>query len=99
MFTIPAEQIPNRIREIAERAGLEGDFKGHGGRVGMVDRMDDENAPTDVTMRADRWTTPPRMVVEYGARKNSAAMLKFQPETEVEMWKPAETDEDGKTEN
>ena len=46
-----------RIACAALQAGLQGNFTGHSGRVGLAVRRAQNAAPTDATMRQGRWAS------------------------------------------
>ena len=71
-----AAQLSRRIAAAAAHAGLEGDYSGHSGRVGMAVRMATHGAPTAAVMRQGRWRSP-AMVARYTKAVEAGAAGKW----------------------
>ena len=71
-----AVQLSRRIAAAAAHAGLEGDYSGHSGRVGMAVRMATHGAPTADVMRQGRWRSP-AMVARYTRAVEAGAAGKW----------------------
>ena len=71
-----AAQLSRRIAAAAAHAGLEGDYSGHSGRVGMAVRMATHGAPTAAAMRQGRWRSP-AMVARYTKAVEAGAAGKW----------------------
>ena len=57
IFGIGGRQIANRIKRAAKMAGLEGDYKGHSPRVGMLHDLAVDNAEMPSLMQAGGWSS------------------------------------------
>lgn len=76
VFGLSASQISRRIAAAAKQAGLDGNFSGHSGRVGMAQRMSEAGAPMQVTMNQGRWTSP-AMVARYTQSTEAGAAARY----------------------
>lgn len=74
VFGLSGAQISRRIARAARQAGLQGDFTGHSGRVGLAVRMAQNAAPTDATMRQGRWASA-SMVTRYTRQVSAGEAL------------------------
>ena len=74
IFGLSGAQISRRIARAALQAGLQGDFTGHSGRVGLAVRMAQNAAPTDATMRQGRWASA-SMVTRYTRQVSAGEAL------------------------
>ena len=69
-------QIARRIAAAAAAAGLDGDYRGHSGRVGMAQRMTRNGAPVAAVMRQGRWQSV-RMVASYTRNEAAGEALRY----------------------
>lgn len=76
VFGLSGAQISRRIARAALQAGLQGDFTGHSGRVGLAVRMAQNAAPTDATMRQGRWASA-GMVTRYTRQVSAGEALRW----------------------
>ena len=76
VFGISDGQIARRIAAAAAAAGLDGDYGGHSGRVGMAQRMTRNGAPVAAVMRQGRWQTV-RMVAAYTRGEAAGEALRY----------------------
>ena len=76
VFGISDGQIARRIAAAAAAAGLDGDYRGHSGRVGMAQRMTRNGAPVAAVMRQGRWQSRAdgRLVHPERGRRRGAAL-------------------------
>ena len=71
-----AAQLSRRIAAAVAHAGLQGEYSGHSGRVGMAVRMATHGAPTADVMRQGRWRSP-AMVARYTKAVEAGAAGKW----------------------
>ena len=76
VFGVTDGQIARRIAAAAAAAGLDGDYRGHSGRVGMAQRMTRNGAPVAAVMRQGRWQTV-RMVAAYTRNEAAGEALRY----------------------
>ena len=76
MFPLSPGQISRRIDVAAAVAGLEGNFSGHSGRVGLAVRMTGAGAPVQAVATQGRWTDP-RTVARYTKRIEAGHALPY----------------------
>ncbi len=76
VFGITDGQIARRIAAAAAAAGLDGDYRGHSGRVGMAQRMTRNGAPVAAVMRQGRWQSV-RMVAAYTRNEAASEALRY----------------------
>ena len=76
VFGVTDGQIARRIAAAAAAAGLDGDYRGHSGRVGMAQRMTRNGAPVAAVMRQGRWQSV-RMVAAYTRNEAAGEALRY----------------------
>ena len=74
VFGVSDGQIARRIAAAA--AGLDGDYRGHSGRVGMAQRMTRNGAPVAAVMRQGCWQSV-RMVASYTRNEAAGEALRY----------------------
>ena len=76
VFGLSGAQISRRIMRAALQAGLQRDYTGHSGRVGLAVRMAQNAAPADATMRQGRWASA-GMVTRYTRQVSAGEELRW----------------------
>ena len=76
VFGLTGETLANRVRAAARAAGLDEDFSGHSGRIGMARRMVAAGAPNAAVQHQGRWRHGD-MVARYTRGEAAGEALKW----------------------